>query len=131
VIPHLGNASLFKNNDPVGPSKRGDPVGDEKNRLALHGSLHPFKNLFFRLDIDGGEGIVKNENGRVHQHSPGNGYPLPLSSGKGNPLFPDHCIETLRELQNFIVDLGTLCRFNDLLLCRIKSPECDVLPDRI
>ncbi len=97
MVSHLCNPSLLQNNDPVCPSEGSNAVSDKDTCLPLKKSLQPLQDPFFGLNVYGRKGVIQDEEGRIHQNRPGNGDPLPLTSGKGDPLLPDQGIEALRE----------------------------------
>lgn len=58
---------------------------------CLHGLLQLI--LVFRVHV--GRGFVKDDDGRVLQHGPGDGNPLLFAAGEGSTAFPDDGIVSI------------------------------------
>ena len=80
----LGHMAVLQHHDMVGSRHGTHPVGDHQHRLALKqtgkGALH----LCLVFHIQGGCGLVQQDDGGILQQGPGNGDPLPLPAGKFN-----------------------------------------------
>ena len=85
--PLLGNAAVLDHQDAVGGPDGGEPVGDDQGGAAPAQLVEGMLDPGFRDAVQGGGGLVQNEDGRIFQKNPGNGYPLLLAPGQqGAPL---------------------------------------------
>ena len=80
VGPFLNNPSFFHNTDPVGVSDGGEPVGDDHGGAVFHQVFDGLLDLDFGLGIEGGGGLIKDEDGRVLDQGTGNRETLSLTA---------------------------------------------------
>ncbi len=109
------------------------------------------KNLIFRSGIEGGGGLVKNEDGGVFEKSPGEGNFLPLAAGEFftmEKVFAQHSFIFFREVFNelggagkaggladaaYIVNVSDVTKANvfahgHVIGAKILEDDADVLP---
>jgi hypothetical protein len=63
-------------------------VGDDEGGPSLHGPVHGLLDLPLHLEVQGGCGLVEDEDPRVADHRPGYGDALPLPSAQGDAPLP-------------------------------------------
>ena len=66
--------------------ERGPAAGELLDRLADQGLV---------LDVHGAGGLVEDQDGRVAEHGPGQGDPLPLAAGKRRAALADDGVVAL------------------------------------
>ena len=75
----LDDAALFHNHDTVGVLYRGETMGDDKGRAALHQGIHTVLDKLFGTGINGGCRFIKNQCRRIGHSGAGNGKELTLA----------------------------------------------------
>ena len=115
--------------DAVGLHQCGHPVGDEDDGGVRHALLQRGADPGVRLRIHGGQRIVEHHHRRVLQQHPGDGHPLLLSAGQGNPPLAHHRVPALGQLRDGLVHAGGLGAGAQLLLRGVRPCGGDVLPD--
>ena len=126
----LGQATLVKDKDTVGPDYAGQPVGDDESGAALH---EPVQGLLYdRLVfcINAGKGLVQNQYGRVLEQGPGYGYSLALAARQSDGPLADEGVVALRQLGDELVGVGGPGRGLQLLLSGVGLAEPQVVRHR-
>lgn len=79
----LDDAATLKHHDTVRIPYRGETVGDDEGRAALHEPVHAVLYDAFGSGIDGAGRLIENEHRRICDGRPGNREELTLSPGSG------------------------------------------------
>ena len=77
-----GHSAVFQDKDQVGIHDRANALGDNQTGCVLHFSFQRLPELFVRLIIKGGKGIVKNVDFRSAGNGAGDGEALLLAPGE-------------------------------------------------
>ena len=104
---------------------------DEQRGPARH---HPVQGgVDLRLDprVDGGGGVVEQQQPGVGDQRPGERDPLPLAAGEGEPLLADHAVVAVGQLADELVGLGRPGGGEDLRLGGVRPPVGDVGLNRV
>ena len=105
-------------------------MGDDKGGAALHQPVHPLLHQPLCAGIDGGHGLVQNQNGRVGHGGAGNGKELPLALAQIGPIAGEDCLIAVREPPDKAVGVGQLRGCNALLIGGLQPPIADILHHR-
>ena len=73
VSAPFNDPALLQDHDHVGILHGGKPVGDDKDRAALHQPVHPPLHDGLGAGVDGGGGLVQNHHRRIGHGGPGDG----------------------------------------------------------
>ena len=68
-------------------------------------SRRPSQDALLRLRVDRGEGVVEDEDARVHGEGAGEGGALLLAPGEGDPTLADRRLEPVREVLEVLGEL--------------------------
>ena len=79
----LGHVALVHHHDLVGLHQGGDAVGDQDHSTVLHALPQTGADKDVGLRVHGGQGIVKDQNGRFAGQGAGDGRALLLTAGPG------------------------------------------------
>ncbi len=74
----LNNPSFFHNTDPVGVSDGGEPVGDNHGGAVFHQVFDGLLDLDFRFGVEGGGGLIEDEDRGVFDQGTSNRQTLSL-----------------------------------------------------
>lgn len=97
VGAELGDAATVHDDDPVALPQRAEAVGDDQCGAAVHRLLHRGQDFVLGVRVDGGRGVVEQQDRRIEQHRPGNCQPLPLAAGQVQPSFAQHRFVAMHE----------------------------------
>lgn len=79
--------------DPVGQREGGAAVGDEEGGAARHDGPQRLVDLVLDAGVDGGGGVVEEEQPGVGEEGAGQRDALALAAGEGEALFADAGVE--------------------------------------
>ncbi len=74
----LNDASMIDDENPVGAAEGAHAMPDDERRAASHGVLQRVEHLVLGFGIDGGRGVVEDQNRRIEQNGARDGEALPL-----------------------------------------------------
>ena len=80
--PLLLHSSVVEHDDPVREANRGEAVGDQDRRLALFEILETLEELSLALGIQGGRGLVEDQEVRATHERTSQRQSLPLADGE-------------------------------------------------
>src|SRR5207237_5547018 len=83
-----------------------------------------------RLGVEGGGGLVEQQDPRVAQHRPRQRDPLALAAGQSRAPLADRGVVALRQRQDELVDLGVAGGGLHLAVTGRRAAQTDVLADR-
>ena len=106
VVSELQYLASFHDDNPVGISDRGEPVGDDKRSAVCHCVVDRFLNHFFGFVVKRAGGFVENEQFRVSCHGSGYGKPLALAARKLDAAVPYLGLVLVRLFHDEIVSVG-------------------------
>src|SRR5437879_1760298 len=106
VAARLDDASGVQHDDAIGRTGGAQPVSHEEDGASGHGPAQVVQDLFFLCRVDGGEGVVEDDNGRCAGERPRQGRTLALSTRERQAAFPDDRVEARGEPLNLIRDAG-------------------------
>ena len=116
--------------DPVGRADGGQPVGDDQGGAAAGQLVKGGLNPGLGDGVQGGGGLVQNQDGRIFQEDPGNGHPLLLPAGQHHPPLAHIGVEAVGHSYDVVVNLRPLGRLNDLRLGGVGPAIADVVQHR-
>jgi hypothetical protein len=127
VPANLRHAAMFQGHDPVSICECGQAVRNKNGRSFSPTPLQGVNDGGFRFAINGAQGVIEDEDGRIPQYSPGDGNALTLSAGESDASLADEGIVTVIESDNRFVDRGDSgCFSNFGLACR-NAGKADVV----
>lgn len=124
-----GNAAVVQHQNQVGVTHGTDPLGDDKNG-ALARANEPVERLAdsrFRLGVDRGGAVVKDEQARVDQQGARDGQPLALAPRQADAALAHDRGVALGQFRNKRVRLGGTRRGFDLCLRCVGPAIGDVV----
>ena len=125
----LNNSAFIHYNNKVSMKYCGKPVSYH-NRCPV---LHKFNNCIlyesFRFSVKGRRGFIKNKDGRICHNSPGNTYPLPLSSAQFIARFTHKTFITLFIFNDEFMRICDPGSIFDLCHIVFVNSECNVLSE--
>ncbi len=127
----LYNLALRENDDPMGISDGGKPMGDHKDRSALHQTFQGLLNLCLRIGIKGGGGFIQYQDGCILQKGPGDGEALAFPTGKLDTLFSNDGLVPLGKPLDEIMGIGCLGCFDDLLIRAFQTSIGNIISNGI
>ena len=93
----LDDPALLQNHDTVGVPHRGETVGDDKGSAALHQPVHALLHQLLCASVDGGRGLVQNQDGRIGYGGAGDGEELPLALAQIGPIAGEDRLVAIRK----------------------------------
>ena len=102
----LEDGALVQHRDLVRHHESGDAVGNKDHGLTAQFLPQIPPDPGVRLRVHGGEGIVKDQDGRSPDHGLGDGGALFLPAGQGDAPFAHHGIHAFLELLYGLVQTG-------------------------
>src|SRR4051794_40297794 len=84
------DAALVEEDDPVGESDGGRPMGDHDRRTATHDLTQRVADLVLLGGVDGRGGVVEDQDTRVGEHRPSDGDPLALATRQREAALAGH-----------------------------------------
>ena len=93
-----GEGAVFHESYPVGDVEGGVPVGDGDDGGVGKVTGEVVENGAFGAGVDGGGGVVENEDARVAGQCPCQGDALALTTGKREATLPDGGVEAVRKV---------------------------------
>ncbi len=82
-------AAIFHDVDFCRISNGGETVGDDDGGASLHEAVEGELDLLLRLAVEGGGGLVEQEDGCVFEERTGDGNPLALATRETAAVFAD------------------------------------------
>ena len=122
----LSDRAVFQHEDLIRRHQRGDAVADENDRGLAHVLLEVGADLRVGLRVHGGEGVVKDQNGRLLGQGAGNGCPLLLAAGQGNAPFADKGVKAAWKLVHRPLQTGRLGGAAHLAQIEFRPGDGDV-----
>ena len=76
----LDQSTLVQDQDPLGPAHAGEPVGDDEGGAVPHEDVEGLFDQPLGFGVQGGSGLVQDQQDRVPQDRPGDGQALALAA---------------------------------------------------
>ena len=130
MVSLLDDLSVFHHKDHIRLPDRGQPVRYDKRGPSFHQLCERCLDLKFCPCIDGRGRFVQDQHGRPAQHDSRDAEQLLLSLGQPAPVLCDPRIIALWQPSDKAVDMGSLCRCDDLFLSGVRPAHGDIIPDR-
>ena len=102
----LDDFSVLHHYDFVGVLHRAEAVGDDDARAVFHQHIEGVLHQPLGLGVEGGGGLVEDEDGRVGQHGPGDGEPLALAATEFYAPVADVSLVAAGGFKDKIVGMG-------------------------
>ncbi len=102
----------------------------EDCRAALHQALDGFLDNALAFRLNGGCGLVQQQNARVCQKGAGDRQPLPLAAGKLHAPLPNSRVVALRQSGDKFVGIGCARRCFHVAIGCLRPAIADVVPHR-
>ena len=126
----LDDAATLKHHDTVRIPYRGETVGDDEGRAALHEPIHAVLYDALGSGIDGAGRLIENEHRRICDGRPGNREELTLSLAQVCTVAGEHRVIPVRKTADEAVRICKPCSCDDLFFCGIEFSETDVFSYR-
>ena len=104
-------------------------MGDQDAGPGLDQGIDGVLDLLLGNGIQGGGGLVKDQEGRILQKDPGNGDPLLLSSGELEAPVAHHGIQARGLGLYEIIDVGLAAGLDEVFLRGVRPGVEEVVPD--
>ena len=118
---------VLEHDDRVGERDRREPVGDHDRRAVAHRGGEAGADQRLRRRVDGGGGVVEDQDPRVDHERPRDREPLALAAGERDPALADHRVVAVGKLLDERVRLRRARRRLDELLVDVGHAERDVV----
>jgi hypothetical protein len=82
------------------------------------------------LTVQSARSFIQHQNRRIIDDGSGDGNSFLLSTRKERTASPNIRIVTIRETIDELMSIGILGRFHNILFCRIRLAQQDIVPDR-
>ena len=125
----LGDDPVLDDEDAVGLENGGEPVRDHNVGAALHDSLQRVLNRVFGDRIQGGGGLVQDQDARVLKHHAGNREPLLFAAGELEPSVADLGVVAVGLVHNEVVDVRDAAGGLQLLSGRVLLGIKEIVAD--
>ena len=125
------NAAVFDDQNARGVADGGEPVGNDQCGAALGQRVEGRLNLGLGDGVQGGGGLVQNEDRRVLQEDSGDGDALLLSAGQQRAPLAHVGVKAVGHGQNVVVDLGLAGGVDDLFLGGAGLAVADVFQNGV
>src|SRR6185295_8709768 len=79
MVAGLGDAAVFQDDDEVGGFHGAEAVGDDEDGAVDHDEFQGAADEVFGFRVDGGEGVIQDEDAGVGDDGAGDGEALPLA----------------------------------------------------
>ena len=89
VAPQLGDAAVVDHDDAVGVAHGREAVGDDEGGASVHQVGEGLLDEVLALRVEGGGGLVEDEDGGVVQDGAGDGEALLLAAGEPDAALAD------------------------------------------
>src|SRR6185437_3311115 len=116
VSAEFHNPAVVQHGNAIGIAYRGDAVRNEDGGPTLHDFAQMIQDLFFRISINAGQGVIQHQDARIADDCAGNRAALLLSAGERNAALPYHGLVSLRKSLNIGSDACRFCRVMDLFI---------------
>ena len=126
VISFLDDASILHHIDAVGVADRRKAMRDDQHGAARHQPVEGVLDEAFAFGIEGGGGLVENQDGRIPEHGARDGDALPLATGEQGAAVAHGGVVAQRQLFDESVCTGDARRFADVFGTGVFAAEGDV-----
>ena len=106
-------------------------MGNDQRGAAPAQVVEGTLDFGFRHGIQGGGGLVQNQNGGIHQENPGNGHPLLLAAGEQGAPLAYIGLEALGHGLDIRIDLRLLGGLDYLLIRGIGATVANVFQNGV
>ena len=127
VAAALDDASVLEYHDGIRVAHGGQTVRDDKDRSAVHQTVHALLYQCLGAGIDGACRLVENHNRGIGDRCARNRDQLALTLGQVCTVVGEHGVIALGQTADELVGVGQLCCDLDLLVGRIQTAIADVL----
>src|SRR5579875_69510 len=123
-----GDAPVLQHRDPVSQQNRGRAVRDQERGGGRQNLAQRLLHELLGMNIQGRERIVQDKNLRAAHEGTGQGEALPLPPGKGQTLFSEWRVQTLREFVHEI-RLRRPQHLSQMAFGHTRSAQSQIFPD--
>ncbi len=127
---HVQHLPVRHHDDAVGVSERREPVGDDERGAVLDEQVERALDQLLVLGVDGGRGLVQNQQVGVLENGPRDADALPLAAAEAASLLARVGVVGLGELHDEIVCIGDPRGPDHVLLACLRLAVTNVLQDR-
>ena len=127
----LGDEAVGNGDDPACGADGGQAMGDDQGGSAPGQGVEGLLDLRLGDGVQGGGGLVQDQDGGIFQENSCDGNSLLLAAGEERAPLADVGVEAVGHGQDVLVDLRLLCRLDDLLHGGIGLAVADVLEDGV
>jgi hypothetical protein len=129
-VPILGDFAIFQNDDEIGIFGGRNPVGDDEGGGAFFQFLQVLADREIGLGVDGGKGIIEDENRGIRKDGAGDRNPLFLPARERHAFFADRSVIAIFEIDDGVMDIGDPGGPDNLVLAGFLIGHQDVFADR-
>ena len=104
----------------------GEPVGNHQGGAPLHQALQGLLHQAFRFGVQGGGGLVQNQNRRIFVQRTGNGQALALAAGQLAGVVPQRGVNALGQGTHMLGQIGRLQALPHALFVDGRTAQSDV-----
>src|SRR5579859_4239434 len=97
---------MIHNDDHVGVTNRGEPVGDDEYGSTAHHPIERALDEHLGFGVDVGGGLVKDEDARIPKDGPGERHALALAAAEHRSALPDLPVVAARQALDELVAVG-------------------------
>src|SRR5437660_1422668 len=130
VRADFGDLAVLQDHQPRGVTQGAQAMRDREGRAALDQPRDGVLNLLLGVGIDGGGGLVEDQDARVVQNRAGDAHALALAAAERLAALPDLCVIAVGLLDDEVVRVGGFGRGHDVRARGRRPGEGDVLEDR-
>ena len=123
------DAAFFHDEDAIGIDDGGEAMGDDDGGAVVHELLGGVLDELFGLGIEGGGGLVEDEDAGILEEDAGDGDALALAAGKGDAALADVGFVAVAEPGDEVVGIGGPGGGDDFILGGAGPAVADVLGD--
>ena len=131
VCAAFDDAAVVEDDDEVGAAEGGEAVSNDEGGAAVHGAFHGGHDFLLGVGVDGGGGVVEDEDGGLEDDGAGESEALALAAGEGGALLADDGFISVREFHDEVVGLGDFSGFFELFAGSAGGAEGDVGGDGV
>ena len=131
MAPRLDDAAAFDDVDEIGGDDRRQPVGDDERGPPAHEARERPLDLPLGLGVEGGGGLVEQQDGGVLQHGARDRQALALAARQLDPVAPDPGVVAVGKGHDEVVGPGVARRLDDLILAGLELAVSDVGADGV
>ena len=126
VAAAFDDTAVLENHDGIGVLDRGETVGDDEHRPAVHQRVHAPLDNGLGTGIDGGGGLIEDHDRRISHGGPGDAQQLPLALAQVGAVTVEYGVVALGQTADEVVSTGQLGRCDTLFVAGFQIAVADI-----